>query len=313
METKRPENLQEARRRARQRRLRRRRIALVSGAVVLVLLIGIGVLLALMDVTAIYVEGETRYTYEQIVEKSGLQVGQNLLSVNKQTAHDRLREAFPYLATIEVGNASFSELCITVTEVEVMAAVQVEDEYIIVGENNRALERVSSKKVPKGLLKIKGATLQSEAVGSDLMDQRSLSICRSIISHAAAYGLEGITSIDITKKNEISFLLNKRLQVKLGNETNIPTQIAVLVNTLPDFYETNGKEATGLYDMSTYSDNDTGNDRGVFTSEELLEQEEDKKQQEDKKDKDKEEEKQDNDKEDKEDNDDTDPEDPETT
>ena len=184
METKRPQNIQEARRQRRLRRLRRRRIAIVVSAVVLALIVLMGVLMALMDVTAIYVEGETRYTYEEIVKESGLEVGQNLLSVNKRTAHEQLTEAFPYLDTIEIDNASFSELRITVTEVKEMAAVQVGKEYIIVGENNRALERLPSKEVPKNLLKIKGATLESETIGKDLMDERSLSICKTIIDAA---------------------------------------------------------------------------------------------------------------------------------
>ena len=285
METKRPQNIQEARRQRRLRRLRRRRIAIVVSAVVLALIVLMGVLMALMDVTAIYVEGETRYTYEEIVKESGLEVGQNLLSVNKRTAHEQLTEAFPYLDTIEIDNASFSELRITVTEVKEMAAVQVGKEYIIVGENNRALERLPSKEVPKNLLKIKGATLESETIGKDLMDERSLSICKTIIDAAKTYGVEGITSIDITKKNEISFWLNKKLQVQLGNETNILTQIAVLSNTLPTLYEKNGKNAAGLYDMSTYSDNNPDNDRSVYTPEELLEQakEQEKKEKEEEK------------------------------
>lgn len=272
METKRPENLQEARRQAYRRRLRRRRIALVVSALMLVLLIGVGVLMALMDVTAIYVEGETRYSYEQIVDKSGLDVGQNLLSVNKQEAHDRLREAFPYLATIEVGNASFSELRITVTEVQVMAAVRVGDDYIIAGENNRALERMPVKEAASDLLKIKGATLQSETIGDDLMDERSLRICQTIMAAAKQYGLDQLTSIDITQKNRISIKLNKRLQVMLGNETNIPTQIAVLTNVLPHVYENNGKKADGMLDMSSYSDDDPDNDQCPYKTKEMLEE-----------------------------------------
>ncbi len=272
METKRPENLQEARRQARRRRLRRRRITLVVSAVVIVLLIGIGVLMAVMDVTAIYVEGDTRYTYEQIVDKSGLDVGQNLLSVNKQSAHDRLLEAFPYLATVEVGNASFSELRITVTEVKEMAAVLVGDDYIIAGENNRALERMPKKEAPKTMLKIKGATLQSETIGQDLMDERSLRICQTIISAADQYGLDNLTSIDITQKNRISIKLDKRLQVMLGNENNIPTQVAVLTGILPVFYEKNGKDAEGMLDMTSYSDDDPDNDQCPYKTKEQLEQ-----------------------------------------
>ncbi len=279
METKRPENLQEARRQARRRRLRRRRIALVVSAVVLVMLIGLGVLMAVMDVTAIYVEGDTRYTYEQIVEKSGLEVGQNLLSVNKQEAHDRLREAFPYLSTIEVGNASFSELRINVTEVIEMAAVRVGDDYIIVGENNRALERMPLKEAPSAMLKIKGATLLSEKIGEDLMDERSLRICQIIIDAAQQYGLDNLTSIDLTQKNRINIKLDKRLQVMLGNETNIPTQIAVLVSTLPTLYENNGKDVTGQLDMTSYSDDDPDNNKSPFKSKEQLEEEEKKQQQ----------------------------------
>lgn len=272
METKRPETLQEARRQARRRRLRRRRITLVVSAVVIVLLISIGVLMAVMDVTAIYVEGDTRYSYEQIVDKSGLDVGQNLLSVNKQEAHDRLLEAFPYLATVEVGNASFSELRITVTEVEEMAAVLVGEDYVIVGVNNRALERMPKNEAPKSMLKIKGATLQNEAIGQDLMDERSLRICQTIISAARQYGLDNLTSIDITQKNRISIKLDKRLQVMLGNENNIPTQIAVLTGILPVFYEKNGKEAEGMLDMTSYSDDDPDNDQCPYKTKEQMEQ-----------------------------------------
>jgi len=270
METKRPENLQEARREARRRRLRRRRIALVVSAVVLVLLIGIGVLLAVMEVTAIYVEGDTRYSYEQIVDKSGLDVGQNLLSVNKQEAYDRLRDAFPYLETIEVGNASFSELRITVKEVKIMAAVQVGEEYVIVGENNRALERVTADKVPANLLKIKGATLRSETIGKDLLDDRSLGICRTLITASKQYGLSGITLVDITQKTRISFRLKDRLEVVLGNETNIVNQVASLVKSLPHLSDEKGEVLEGLYDMINFSDGNPGNDRGFFTPQEDL-------------------------------------------
>lgn len=280
METKRPENLQEARRAARRRRLRRRRIALVVSAVVIVLLISIGVLMAVMDVTAIYVEGETRYTYEQIVEKSGLEVGQNLLSVNKLSAHDRLKEAFPYLDTIEIGNASFSELSITVTEVKEMAAVRVGEDYIIAGENNRALERMPVKEAPKALLKVKGATLKSEKIGDELMDERSLRICQAIIDAVKQYGLNNLTSIDITQKNRISIKLDRRLQVMLGNENNIPTQIAVLTGILPVFYEKNGKEAAGMLDMTSYSDDDPDNDQCPYKTKEQLEEAEQSKKEE---------------------------------
>ena len=89
-----------------------------------------------LAVKEIVVEGETRYTDEEIIKASGLYVGQSLLSVNKIKAHDALVAAFPYLNTVEVGNSSFYTLRIRVSDVPVLAAVELEEDWMILGVNN---------------------------------------------------------------------------------------------------------------------------------------------------------------------------------
>ncbi|MBO5913737.1 MAG: hypothetical protein J6Q72_00140, partial [Clostridia bacterium] len=58
--------------------------------------------------------------------------------------------------------------------------------------------------------------------------------------------------------------------VVLGNETNIPSQIKMLADTLPVLYQNNGLEASGRLDMTTYADDDPNNDKAIFTPAELL-------------------------------------------
>lgn len=284
IEKKPVDSLQEARRLRRKRRLRNRRIALVVSAVVLVMLIGVGVLLAVLDVKDITVEGETRYSDEEIIEESGLAIGQDLLSVNKQEAHDRLIKAFPYLDTVEIDNASFSKLRITVTEVKVMAAVQVGEEYILMGVNKRALERVSADKVPEGLIRIQGATLNSEKLGEDLLDERSWRICDKLIRSAQQTGLAGMTTIDITQKSNISIWLNQRLQVLFGGENQLESQMIGLTQALPTLYKNEGEEVEGRYDMTNYA-NLKG---GVLTYKSDLEKEQAEKEKAEKEESDKE-------------------------
>ena len=47
---------------------------------------------------------DTRYDKEQIIQASGLFVGQSLLSVNKVQAYERIAAAFPYIESMEITN-----------------------------------------------------------------------------------------------------------------------------------------------------------------------------------------------------------------
>lgn len=282
-----PDDLRRARQAERKRRRRKLmiiRTTLVLSVVLLVALIAAAVVVKIvadqksargesvsfLAVKEIVVEGDTRYSDEEIIKASKLYVGQSLLSVNKVTAHDNLTAAFPYLETVEVGNASFYTLRIRVTEVPVMAVAQCEDEWIILGENNRALERVAEEDIPEGLVRIKGATTVGNVIGKDLLDDRSLRICRTLISAAKRYGLDNMTTVDVSAKTRIFLMLDERMQVVLGNETNLATQVEVLVDTLPTLYKNNGTDATGRVDMMFYSDTNANNDKVIYTPPEVL-------------------------------------------
>lgn len=287
MKEQRPENLNQARQLARRRRRRRLmliRTAIVLSIVLLLLLVGAlvvmkivgtqqskrGEMASFLAVREIVVEGDTRYTSEELIDKSGLYVGQSLMGVNKVRAHELLMQNFPYLNTVEIGNASFDTLRIRVTETEVMGAVQLGEEWMIVGANNHALERLTADALPADVLRVVGATLEGETIGQSLLDERSLRVCRTVSAAAQLYGLDNMTTIDIVEKTNLSILLDERLRVVLGNETNIPAQIKMLVDTLPVLYQNNGLEASGRLDMTTYADDDPNNDKAVYTPAELL-------------------------------------------
>ncbi len=284
------DNIRQARqeyRRRRRRKLMIRRTIIVCAVLLLVLLaIAWGVMSIVgtqqskqkvttdfLAVQEIVVEGDTRYSAETIIETSGLYVGQSLFGVNKVQAHDLLKEQLPYLDTVEIGNKSPFTLRIRVTEEPVMGAVKVKKTWYILGENNKALEHITKGDPPKGTLKIVGATLENQEVGESLLDERSLRVCQTLVTAAEQYGLEGMTTIDMTDKTKVSLLINQRLKVILGNETNMPTQIEMLADTLPTLYDNNGKKVEGELDMTSYADDDPDNDRAVYTPPELLHQE----------------------------------------
>ena len=229
----------------RKRRIRRRiiRIAIVLTALLLVaLLIALVVLrisggiakdkgeaASLLAVKAIEVEGDTRYTDEEIIAASGIYVGESLLVINKVEAHNAVLARFPYLDTVDVGNASFSTIRIQVRETPVMGVVETAAGYLVVGENNRALELITDEAtLPAGAVRIQEATLLEETVGKPLLDERSLRVTATLLSAARQYGLADVTGIQLGQKTNIRLMWKNQIEVVLGNESNLALQIKAL-------------------------------------------------------------------------------------
>lgn len=284
-----PEDFRKARQLARQRRRRKlmiTRLLILLSIVLLVALIATAVVVKIvadqktargekvrfLAVTEIQVEGDVRYSDEEVIKASKLYVGQSLLSLNKAKAAKAIVASLPYLDgnRVVVENASFSVLRIKVVEVPVLAAVQVEEDWMILGVNNRAMEKVSADKVPAGLVRIQGASFESKTVGKTLLDERSLRITTTLIEAARTHGLDSMTTIDMSARTRIFIMLNERMQVILGNETNLSNQIKALVQTLPTLYKNNGEDAAGRLDMVFYSDDDKSNNKSIYTPQEVL-------------------------------------------
>lgn len=284
-----PINSMEARRAEKRRRRRRRRmirtatVLIVAGILLTAIVWGVievakaskGESTSFFGVKAIEVEfvdgeGTVRYSPEEIIRASGIFINQSLLAVNKVQASNRVLEQFPYLDYVEVKNTSFSTVCIGVSEAKVLAALQTGEDWLIIGENNHVLERVTTENVPADLPRIVGVKALSEQLGGDALDERSLRICSTVLGAVEQCDLQGVTVVDITEKTNLRFWWKNQVDVILGNESNLAEQVTAFNRLLPTLIEKNGDSVSGQLDMTSYADDKTENDRAVFTPADAL-------------------------------------------
>lgn len=284
-----PINSAQARRAEKRRRLRRRRIirlvTVLFVAAFLIAAIVWGIIeitkaskgesasfFGVKEITVEFVDGEgtVRYPKEDIIRASGLFINQSLLAVNKVQASNSVLQQFPYLDYVEVKNTSFSTVCIRVAEAEVLAAMQLPQDWLIVGKNNHILEQVTVEDLPADLPRIIGAAPVETALGGDALDERSLRICSTVINAAQASELEGLTAIDVTEKTDLRLWWKDRVEVLLGNESNLAAQVKAFDLLLPTLVEKNGETVAGQLDMTSYADDKNENDRAVYTPAECL-------------------------------------------
>lgn len=284
-----PINSMEARRAEKRRRRRRRRMIRTATVLIVAVLLLAAIVWGVIEVAkaskgesasffgvkAIEVEfvdgeGTVRYSPDEIIKASGIFVNQSLLAVNKVQASNQVLRQFPYLDYVEVKNSSFSTVCIRVSEAKVLAALQTEQDWLILGENNHILERVATENLPADLPRIVGASVLTEELGGDALDERSLRICSTILGAVETNELEGVTAVDITEKTNLRFWWKDRLAVVLGNESNLAQQVTAFTRMLPTLVEKNGESVSGQLDMTSYADDKAENDRAVFTPSDAL-------------------------------------------
>ena len=93
---------------------------LCAAAVVLALTVGATVF---FRVETVVVTGNSRYTQEEVVAASGIEVGDNLYAMNKFHVQQQIREQLPYVSEVSIQRGLPSTILIQVTESQAAAQV----------------------------------------------------------------------------------------------------------------------------------------------------------------------------------------------
>lgn len=131
------------------------------------LLCVIGVIVALtvgatvfFRVEAVTVTGNRRYTQEEIIAASGIELGDNLYSLNKVRIDRNIRTTLPYVGELSINRSLPSTIVITVTEWEAAAQVSVPTAEQIAAFQEEAGEKAVAVAQEPWLISVKGKLLE---------------------------------------------------------------------------------------------------------------------------------------------------------
>lgn len=130
---------------------------LCAAAVIVAMTVGATVFFRVETVT---VTGNQRYTQEEIVAASGIQLGDNLYSLNKVRIDRSLRTTLPYIGKLTINRALPSTIVITVTEWEAVAQVAPPDSEQAAAYRAAAGEHAVSTAQESWLISVKGKLLE---------------------------------------------------------------------------------------------------------------------------------------------------------
>lgn len=195
----------------------------------------------LFNIQNIVVEGETNYTHEEIIAKTGFSHGENLFRIDTEVAEHKILESFIYIEEVEVRRKFFSsEVKICVKTAKPFINVLGDNGYSIISERSRI---ISIEAVPRPDLKIiKGINIPSETMlGArlDEIDKNKYNLVREIIDYIDANGISSVGFIDVSDKFNLNFIVDDRITCELGANEKLKDKIHAAAVTIAEKIEPN--------------------------------------------------------------------------
>lgn len=159
----------------RKRQLSKTSTMYVALGIVLITLMALIGTSAFMRTLEISVKGVHIYSTDEIIEASGVSIGENLLFINTQTVSQRIRNAMPFVNVAQVTRILPATVLIEITESTAIAAVRYAGVEYVIDSSGRVLAD-SSDYSPSALLDEEGNKLH-------LIDIRGLDIDTPVVGN----------------------------------------------------------------------------------------------------------------------------------
>lgn len=115
-------------------------------------------------VETIVVTGNARYSEAQIVEASGLQIGDNMFLLNKYETSERITSALPYVATVRISRQLPGTLVVSLTECSAPAALVQDGKAWLLSGDGKVVDSVAPSQASR-YTQITGLHITEPAVG----------------------------------------------------------------------------------------------------------------------------------------------------
>jgi len=203
------------------------------------LLVGVAIVFGMgvfFRVQTIEVRGAVSYTDEEIIEASGIDIGDNLFFVNRFSASSRIFSRLPLVEEASIERSLPNKLIITVDESFAMAYVDWEGQRWMMTGNCKLLGTGSGSEL-SGLIHVLGVTPVSPKAGEtmavDENDSLKLSYLQTLLHAMQMVNMtEDVSELDLSNPANPSFEYLDRFTVKLGPNENTEYKLRMLLSAL---------------------------------------------------------------------------------
>lgn len=204
------------------RKRRKRRIAewFIFTALIFAAIFVVASLTVLFPIEEITVQGDTRYSAEEIIEASGVETGDNLWRTSASAVSGKVSTELPYVGSVKLSRTIPSAMTFIVEETSPAYAVKNGKRYILIDEQGKILE-LRAKKSGKTII-FEGLKLVNAQAGHKIEPEipETYQTAKEILQCASENNIK-LKSVNVGDTNNISAVCNKKIRLDLGAATQL--------------------------------------------------------------------------------------------
>ena len=199
------------------------------------------IILLFFPVSIIEIEGDSRYSYSEIIEVSGVEEGNRLYFIDVERAEKKVLDSCPYLAEANVEICFPNRVIINIREHDNVFAVEHRNGIAYLDPRFRVIEIASDKPDYQyfNATFIKLSYIAENALGENL-DGEEIDRANSIVAVLEKYSfLSEINIINVADKYSGYVVADEKIKMIFGSMADIEEKMeycreVVLLETIPD-------------------------------------------------------------------------------
>lgn len=225
------------------------RAAVAAAFVVLAIVLSIFVFFKIGEIQVV---GSEQYTAAQVIEASGIELGDNLFAPTAKGVQRKFDTALPYIRAVTLKHQLPDTLIITVEETTAQFAFENTDgettDYILTDADLKLLEHAD--KPPSGAAIVEGAPIKPAEMGekAEFEQEEKGELVKQIKRVFSENGLENVTLIDMTSTVDISVVYNDAITVQIGQTNELDYKCKLAAKSIEDALAEN-KKAKGTVNV----------------------------------------------------------------
>ena len=217
---------------------------------VLIIAAVIGAVTLFFKAEVIAVEGNRKYTEQEVIEAAGLHLGDNLYLMNKYDHAQAIFQNLPYVESASINRKLPDTLVIEVKECAAAASVPAADGPWLMSLNGKLLEQTSA--LPESCVEVTGCVLSEPVLSGEAVFEGDsgykMAALRSLLRSAEDKRMrDKIETVDLGDDTCLQFTYAGRFAVKLPWTADFAYKLESLA-TVTDYLEAN---ETGTINLMT--------------------------------------------------------------
>ena len=191
-----------------------------------------GALILFFKVQSFVVSGNRRYTEQEIIDSTGVEIGDNMYLLNKYAIGRQITRALPYIDSVLIRRSLPDTLIITVTECQAAAAIEQDGAWWLLSTGGKLLEQVAAAQAARYpsvtgvelLMPEAGESAEFPAAGT-ITETQLLALLKA----AESRGMLGeVERIDCSGSDELVMEYAGRFRVVMGYDDNFDQDLRLV-------------------------------------------------------------------------------------